>query len=70
MENNMQMFHYLKDEYLSPILANRQCSCKEQECLACEFLSILKIGSRRDRSPIRWFTQYLVALTTRILGAS
>jgi hypothetical protein len=68
MENNMQMFHYLKDEYLSPILASRRCDCKEQECLACEFLSILKIGSRHDRNPIRWFANYLIVLATRILG--
>ncbi len=69
METNIDMFHYLKDEYLSPILATRQCSCKEQECLACEFLTILKIKNNHERSTFRWFVDYLVAFTVRILGA-
>jgi poly(A) polymerase Pap1 len=68
MDNNYEIYRYLQDEYMSPIVASHQVSQKERQNLAKEFLSALKITNNHDKNAKKWQTVFLVALAQRFFG--
>jgi hypothetical protein len=73
MDNNYEIYRYLQDEYMSPIVASHQVSQKERQNLAKEFLSALmtsalKITNNYDKNAKKWQPVFLVALAQRFFG--
>jgi poly(A) polymerase Pap1 len=68
MDNNYEIYRYLQDEYMSPIVASHQVSQKERQNLAKEFLSALKITNNHDKNAKKWQPVFLVALAQRFFG--
>jgi len=68
MDNNLEIYRYVQDEYLSPIVSGRKINQQERQNLTKEFLSVLKIADKRDNNATRQSTFFLWALALKLIG--
>jgi len=68
MDNNLEIYHYVQDEYLSPIVSSHKINQQERQNLTKEFLSALKIADKRDNNVTKPSTFFLWALALKFIG--
>ena len=68
MDNNLEIYHYVQDEYLSPIVSGHKVNQKERQNLTKDFLSVLKIADKSDNNATRQNTLFLWALALKLIG--
>ena len=68
MDNNFAINRYIRDEYLSPIVAGNKINQQERQNLTKEFLSALKIAGKRDNNANWQNTFSLLALALKFPG--
>lgn len=68
MDNNLEIYRYVQDEYLSPIVSGHKINQQERQNLTKEFLSTLKIADKGDKNATWQNTFFLWALALKIIG--
>jgi hypothetical protein len=68
MDNNYEIYRYVQDEYLSPIVASYEVNQSERRSLGKEFLSALKNTNTHNNNASKRQPVFLVALVQRFFG--
>jgi len=68
MDNNLEIYRYVQDEYLSPIVSGHKVNQQERQNLTKEFLSALKIDDKRDNNAIKQNVFFLWTLALKFIG--